>query len=131
MRQRGQKSPARDRSTRPEASIIGSGHKQDCLRSHTWVITSPNFKCAEQMVQSPRRTSPSKRAKTAVSITSSKNRVWNCVDSLWRPRDSDALLTQSKNCSFLAARSPYLYTVNECGLVSPTCSSGNFSLSVH
>lgn len=34
MSQRGQKSPARDRSTRPEASIIGSGHKQDCLQSH-------------------------------------------------------------------------------------------------
>lgn len=41
--------------------------------SHTWGLMSPDFKCVEQMVQSPERTSQKKaKAMSAVSISSSR-----------------------------------------------------------
>lgn len=50
------------RRSRPKKAITGSGHKQGCLQSHTWGLMSPDFKCVEQLVPSPERTSQKTRA---------------------------------------------------------------------
>lgn len=42
------------RRSRPKKAITGSGHKQGC---HTSGLMSPDFKCVEQIVPSPERTS--------------------------------------------------------------------------